>query len=404
MLSKDKEEVSMGKEQTLSTEKIFCGILFFLVLLNGLGRLAVFSDNTSFAFLQNALQIPVYIILVFLIIFKLLRQKITNKNIGIYCLTFLIGFVLLLGYVQSDKASFFRAFLLILAAKDINIKKILRVSRRAYVVSLVVGAALFFLGISVGSQRRNFVSWGFVHPNVTGEIMMLIALLWIGEHSELPLKKLSLISVILGGGIYCFTGSRTATISLLILAVLLPLTSFFMKKGVGKILCLIHPVLLWFTYISAATLTTSKFFQFLDTIFVNRIFLNYYALSKFGIKFFGQNVNLETTETVYNAIHNVWWSGTTVDSAYMTAILMLGIIPTIIWSTAYAYSMRIIYNSKNYVLFGIAAILCFEAFSETGMIDIYSSFTLFCITARIGECNIGTYRKSAKSLTENTLQ
>ena len=397
MLSKDKEEVSMGKAQTLSTEKIFCGILFFLVLLNGLGRLAVFSDNTSFAFLQNALQIPVYIILVFLIIFKLLRQKITNKNIGIYCLTFLIGFVLLLGYVQSDKASFFRAFLLILAAKDINIKKILRVSRRAYVVSLVVGAALFFLGISVGSQRRNFVSWGFVHPNVTGEIMMLIALLWIGEHSELPLKKLSLISVILGGGIYCFTGSRTATISL-------PLTSFFMKKGVGKILCLIHPVLLWFTYISAATLTTSKFFQFLDTIFVNRIFLNYYALSKFGIKFFGQNVNLETTETVYNAIHNVWWSGTTVDSAYMTAILMLGIIPTIIWSTAYAYSMRIIYNSKNYVLFGIAAILCFEAFSETGMIDIYSSFTLFCITARIGECNIGTYRKSAKSLTENTLQ
>ncbi|MCD5518575.1 hypothetical protein LOB39_08390 [Lactobacillus delbrueckii subsp. sunkii] len=378
----------MGKSQALSTEKIFCGILFPLVLLTGLGNLAIFSNNTSFTFLQNVLQIPVYVLLVFLIIFKLLRQRITNKNIGIYFLAFLIGIILLWGYIQSRKASFFRAFLLILAAKGVDIKKILQVCRRAYVTSVVVGVTLFFLGISVGSQRRNFVSWGFVHPNVTGQIILLIVLLWIGEHSELPLKKISLISIIFGGGIYCFTGSRTAASSLISLAILLPLIKFFMKKGSCEWLCLVHPVFLLFTYISAAALTASKFLQFLDTIFVNRIFLNYYALSKFGINKFGQNVNLETTETVYNAIHNVWWSGTTVDSTYMTAILTLGIIPSIIWSAAYVYSMATIYKSKNYILFGIAIILCFEAFSETGMIDIYSSFILFCITAKIDEYNI----------------
>lgn len=390
MSFKDIEEVSMCKTQTLSAEKIFCGILFLLVLLNGLGSLAIFSDNASFTFLQNALQIPVYVILVFLIIFKLSQQKITNKNIGIYFLAFLIGCILLLGYIQSDKASFFRAFLLILVAKDVDIKKILRVCRRAYVISIVVGVTLFFLGISVGNQRRNFIGWGFVHPNVTGRFLLMIVLLWIGEHNELPLKKLSLISIVFGGGIYCLTGSRTAATSLICISILLPIISFFMKNGKGKILCLTHPTFLLLTYISAVTLMTSKFVQFLDNIFVNRIFLNYYALNKFGIKPFGQNVNLETTETVYNAIHNVWWSGTTVDSTYMTAILMLGIIPSIIWSAAYVYSMATIYKAKNYILFGIAIVLCFEAFSETGMIDIYSSFILFCITAKIDEYNIDT--------------
>ncbi|GHN49615.1 hypothetical protein ME800_12240 [Lactobacillus delbrueckii] len=218
----------------------------------------------------------------------------------------------------------------------------------------------------------------------------MIVLLWIGEHNELPLKKLSLISIVFGGGIYCLTGSRTAATSLICISILLPIISFFMKNGKGKILCLTHPTFLLLTYISAVTLMTSKFVQFLDNIFVNRIFLNYYALNKFGIKPFGQNVNLETTETVYNAIHNVWWSGTTVDSTYMTAILMLGIIPSIIWSAAYVYSMATIYKAKNYILFGIAIVLCFEAFSETGMIDIYSSFILFCITAKIDEYNIDT--------------
>ena len=45
--------------------------------------------------------------------------------------------------------------------------------------------------------------------------------------------------------------------------------------------------------------------------------------------------------------------------------------------------MKKMKENKNYLLFGVAIILCFEAFTETGMIEIYNNFVLFYLTSAV---------------------
>ncbi|WP_278340535.1 hypothetical protein [Lactobacillus acetotolerans] len=367
----------MSKKIILNNEKIFCASLFILALLNGLSRLAVFNENNLFANLENYIQLPIYLVLVFLIIQK-------NFSLDQYLLILTIGILIVIGYFDSKMAGFLRAFLLILAAKNFELKKILKSCRYALIITVIISVILFLFGISVGSVRRNFISWGFVHPNVAGQVMMLVVLLWVSENEDI--KKIDTMlfwgAVIIGA----FTGARTPAILLIALILMLPILKYVVSKQnfVADILCYLNPFLLWLTYYTANKLDVSQFAQLMDKILVNRIFLNYFALNRWGIKLFGQDISLTTTGTVYNNIRNVYWTtGTTVDSTYMTSLLVMGLLSTVIWSISYIFTMKKMKENKNYLLLGVAIILCFEAFTETGMIEIYNNFVLFYLTATV---------------------
>lgn len=367
----------MSKKIILNNEKIFCASLFILVLLNGLSRLAVFNENNLFANLENYIQLPIYLVLILLIIQK-------NFLLDQYLLILAIGIFIVIGYFDSKMAGFLRAFLLILAAKNFELKKILKSCRYSLIITVIISVILFLFGISVGSVRRNFISWGFVHPNVAGQVMMLVVLLWVSENENI--KKIDTMlfwgAVIIGA----FTGARTSAILLIALILMLPILKYVVSKQnfLADILCYLNPFLLWLTYYTANKLDISRFAQLMDKILVNRIFLNYFALNHWGIKLFGQDISLTTTGTVYNNIRNVYWTtGTTVDSTYMTSLLVMGLLPTLIWSISYIFTMKKMKENKNYLLFGVAIILCFEAFTETGMIEIYNNFVLFYLTSAV---------------------
>lgn len=369
----------MSKKIILNNEKIFCASLFILVLLNGLSRLAVFSENNLFANLENYIQLPIYLVLILLLIQK-------NFLLDQYLLILAIGIFIVIGYFDSKMAGFLRAFLLILAAKNFELKKILKSCRYSLIITVIISVILFLFGISVGSVRRNFISWGFVHPNVAGQVMMLVVLLWVSENENENIKKIDTMlfwgAVIIGA----FTGARTSAILLIALILMLPILKYVVSKQnfLADILCYLNPFLLWLTYYTANKLDISRFAQLMDKILVNRIFLNYFALNHWGIKLFGQDISLTTTGTVYNNIRNVYWTtGTTVDSTYMTSLLVMGLLPTLIWSISYIFTMKKMKENKNYLLFGVAIILCFEAFTETGMIEIYNNFVLFYLTSAV---------------------
>lgn len=369
----------MSKKIILNNEKIFCASLFILVLLNGLSRLAVFNENNLFANLENYIQLPIYLVLILLIIQK-------NFSLDQYLLILAIGIFIVIGYFDSKMAGFLRAFLLILAAKNFELKKILKSCRYSLIITVIISVILFLFGISVGSVRRNFISWGFVHPNVAGQVMMLVVLLWVSENENENIKKIDTMlfwgAVIIGA----FTGARTSAILLIALILMLPILKYVVSKQnfLADILCYLNPFLLWLTYYTANKLDISRFAQLMDKILVNRIFLNYFALNHWGIKLFGQDISLTTTGTVYNNIRNVYWTtGTTVDSTYMTSLLVMGLLPTLIWSISYIFTMKKMKENKNYLLFGVAIILCFEAFTETGMIEIYNNFVLFYLTSAV---------------------
>ena len=137
-----------------------------------------------------------------------------------------------------------------------------------------------------------------------------------------------------------------------------------------------------FTYLSAKLLETSNILKKLDLIFTNRFFLNYYVLNKFGIKLFGQNVTLrDTSGTIYNNIHGWYNWSVTCDCSYMTALLVMGVIPTTIVLIGYILLMKKAIKHHNYMIVSIALLLAIYSFCESQMLEIYSSFVYFYLIA-----------------------
>lgn len=71
----------------------------------------------------------------------------------------------------------------------------------------------------------------------------------------------------------------------------------------------------------------------------NRIFLNWYILSKNRITLFGQNVQLHYTG-IHNEIINQWNISTTVDGTYIVMLFLLGLIPTIFFDWIHFFSHK----------------------------------------------------------------
>ena len=97
----------------------------------------------------------------------------------------IIGGLLLIGYISSGQASYFKGFLLIIAASNVPYKRILSICRKTTLVIIALSILLWIMGISdTGVGRRDAISIGFTHPNVAAQMIMLVCLLWTSEVAE----------------------------------------------------------------------------------------------------------------------------------------------------------------------------------------------------------------------------
>lgn len=356
--------------------------LFIIVLAESIQKIYFFSQSKIFLSVTSDITLFADLILIFFCFTK-------TYNIREFCAIFIIGALLLIGYFYSKMSAYLTGFILLVACKNVDIYKLLKTIRYGISFTVIISVILYISGVSnAGLARRGYSGFGFVHPNMAALMFMLCVLLWVAENNELSLLKLSFILSISGIIILILTGSRTVLITILSLLILLPIVkqNFNRNKENWMISSLkyIQPIILLFTYISAKYLSNIVFFQVLDKLSVNRIFLNYFALNKFGIYLFGQDSDLQTLGTVFNNISNVYWTtGATVDSAYMTSLLVMGLVPTIVWSCSYVIMMKKVAKTRNYVFFCLAVVLCFEAFMETGMLAIYCNFAFFFLTAKL---------------------
>ena len=308
--------------------KLIYIILFLLVFMNKLTTIYVFSQMEFLGTAIEFVQVPMYGGLIYIIA----QKKYSLKEL----MTFLVvGILLLIGYVVSGQAAYFKGFLLIIASKNIPYRKILNVCRKALTFVLGLGIFLFLIGISnSGISRRGASGLGFGHPNVTAQLIMIIILLWTSEKAG-KLKPIHYIGIELGGLItFLLTDSKTSTIVILLIPLVMVFSEKIMSRTwyskVPKFLMTYSQLLvILFTYLSARFLETSNMLKTLDLFFTNRLFLNYYVLNKFGIKLFGQNVTLrDNSGTIYNNIHGWYNWSVTCDCSYMVTLLVMGLIPT----------------------------------------------------------------------------
>lgn len=361
--------------------KLIYIILFLLVFMNKLTTIYVFSRMEFLGTVIEFVQVPMYGGLIYIIA----QKKYSLKEL----MTFLVvGILLLIGYVVSGQAAYFKGFLLIIASKNIPYRKILNVCRKALTFVLGLGIFLFLIGISnSGISRRGASGLGFGHPNVTAQLIMIIILLWTSEKAG-KLKPIHYIGIELGGLItFLLTDSKTSTIVILLIPLVMVFSEKIMSRTwyskVPKFLMTYSQLLvILFTYLSARFLETSNMLKTLDLFFTNRLFLNYYVLNKFGIKLFGQNVTLrDNSGTIYNNIHGWYNWSVTCDCSYMVTLLVMGLIPTVIILIGYILLMKKAIKRHNYMIMSVALLLAIYSFCESQMLEVYSSFVYFYLIA-----------------------
>ena len=361
--------------------KLIYIILFLLVFMNKLTTIYVFSQMEFLGTVIDFVQVPMYGGLIYIIA----QKKYSFKELK----TFLIvGILLLIGYVVSGQAAYFKGFLLIIASKNIPYRKILNVCRKALTFVLGLGIFLFLIGVSnSGISRRGASGLGFGHPNVTAQLIMIIILLWVSEKAG-KLKPIHYIGIELGGLItFLLTDSKTSTIVIFLIPLVMVFSEKIMSRTwyskVPKFLMTYSQLLVMlFTYLSARFLETSSILKILDLVFTNRLFLNYYVLNTFGIKLFGQNVTLsDNSGTIYNNIHGWYNWSVTCDCSYMVTLLVMGLIPTVIILIGYILLMKKAIKRHNYMIMSVALLLAIYSFCESQMLEVYSSFVYFYLIA-----------------------
>ncbi|PWM54344.1 MAG: hypothetical protein DBX60_01115 [Bacillota bacterium] len=361
--------------------KLIYIILFLLIFMNKLTTIYVFSQMDFLGTVIDFVQVPMYGGLIYIIA----QKEYSLKELMVFLV---VGILLLIGYIVSGQAAYFKGFLLIIASKNIPYRKILNVCRKALTFVLGLGVFLFVIGISnSGLSRRGVSGLGFGHPNVTAQLLMIIILLWVSEKAG-KLKPIHYIGIELSGLItFLLTDSKTSTIVIFSIPFVMVFSEKIMSRTwyskVPKFLMTYSQLLVMlFTYLSARFLETSSILKTLDLVFTNRLFLNYYALNKFGIKLFGQNVTLsDNSGTIYNNIHGWYNWSVTCDCSYMATLLVMGFIPTVIILIGYILLMKKAIKRHNYMIMSVALLLAIYSFCESQMLEVYSSFVYFYLIA-----------------------
>lgn len=130
------------------------------------------------------------------LIYIVAQKKYSIKELFLFSIA---GALLLLGYLVSGQAAYFRGFLLVIASKNVPSRKILNVCRKALTIVFGIGVVFYLTGISdAGISRRGASGLGFGHPNVVAQLMMIILLLWASEKAGM-MKAIHYIGIELGG-------------------------------------------------------------------------------------------------------------------------------------------------------------------------------------------------------------
>ena len=372
----------MKSKSVLSVNKLFLLSLMVLSFLSEAYQIYIVTRTPLLFSIIGYLQYPMYLILIYVII----ARRYSTKQMALFAI---IGILLLYGAYCSNESVYLRGFLLIIAGRNVKFNSICKAIRKALTASVIISVILFVTGISnAGLQRRGYYGYGYVHPNIFAQILMLIIVLWMLERRDSLRRNNYLFILLYGAGIIFLTGSKTSAIIVFCVPVLL----WFVKR-LGRIekkhkiieflLTYSQVIAFAITYGSAKLIESSSFVKALDVIFINRIFLNYYAITKYGISMFGQHVSLSTPGEIYNNIRNVYWQAATVDSTYTWSLVVMGLIPSIIMAVGYIYIIKRAIKNQDYTIVAFAVLFAIYGLFESQMGEIYNNFVYFYLTSKV---------------------
>lgn len=359
---------------------VIYNICLFLLCFNySLSAIYIFSNNSIIDGLNLTVQLMIYPVLLVLIIDA-------NYSFKELLIILLVGIILLLEFYFNKSTSWIRYFLLILASRKVKFNDILRTLLASFLFILVIGFSLYVFGISnAGIGRRGATSLGFIQPNILS--MIIITIIFLILCLQKSLDKNSLLLILVG---IIFTSIFTKTQTAVLVLIGLPFIYLWVKRSVNKdkkiskfvmessqIIVLIFTCLLLYLYPRPSF---TPFRNRIDEFFTYRPYLNYNNFMRYGISLFGQKINfMDTSNYAYNYLTGLLSNQryNTVDNAYVTQLLTIGIVTIIPIYIFYIKTIKKAINNKRYMLITIAILCSCYAFLENNYNEAYYFFPYF---------------------------
>lgn len=375
--------IEFSNWRKVGTTQLYQLALGTMAFFYGLKQIYIFSSSSLIEICNDVVQLVAYFILIYLILHRSFKSKWMKY-------AFMAIVVIFIGMEQSNSTSWLRYFLLIIAARDISYKKIMRTLASVYMCVFALSCILYMFGISdSGIARRAAISLGFSHPNGASLMLIVIIFLFLCSKNSITYQRVLIVY-----GMAALIGTVLKTRVAVVCLLISPILYVIIKHGcennkkiikffscgsqlivflISVLLVVLYPLRIYDPFRSA-----------LDILFMYRPYLNFNNIMRYGVSLWGQNVTLyNTNEYVYN-----YYGGfvtnqkfNTVDNAYIAGLITIGIIPMIMLFICFIAVTNKAWVNKNYTILTISVCFSMYAFIESACNEAFYMFPYFYLLA-----------------------
>jgi hypothetical protein len=351
-----------------------------------------FRNIEMIGLVRKILNVLIYTLLFAKIVFftKYNKQDITKILIISSC--FFISAIL------SGDNILFKTTLFVVGAKNINLRKLIKVDMALKIMIVISIVTLSLTGIinnytevRDGSEVLRY-SLGFTHPNILASFVMVLILEWIylidRKKKFFEYIVVFLLILIVGK----ITDSRTSSI-IMILSLFL---SFILasdniikkmylsiKKRIKREYILENlPIMIFLfciiisIFVSANYNPNNKFMFYLNKLISGRLYLANIFINKYGFSIIGQKVEFISTRMARE--QNI--TAAVLDNAYVNLPLVYGIIPMIIFCIGYIILMKKLAQEKSYNLLICILMFIILGLMERNLMNLHYNFTILFLS------------------------
>lgn len=340
--------------------------------------------------ISNIVTWLIFALLIFQIVFL---QSYTKRELMIIIL---ITVPVIIATVLSGQRQMMSVWMFVVAAKNVDVDKVIRTAYKILLVMLPAVVILCLLGvIENATMMRGSVqrfALGFSHPNQLGLSVFQLMACYCYINKD-KLNKLNYIYFLLAVlFLVKIPNSKTAYIATTVLLLMLVLYKFIKNQKPEYMIAYEKGIL-----IGAFCLNFfSIIFSYID---VNRNFIlarvNSWMSSRFsvchkvwllyGVSFWGQRIYVTESERALVGIKNRLW----LDNSYVSLLLRYGILIYLIFSIGYLCLVKSMLIKREYVLAIILFLYAIYGLMETGWYMITHNIFLITFSTLL-------YRKSLR--------
>ncbi len=304
------------------------------------------------------------IIFLALIISDFILKPFTKKNL---CLSLVVILFSIIFTISSGNEEFLLIALAILAARDLNIDKIIARDLIFRMAALTVLFICFIVTATPNAWLVKRISLGLYHPNTLGGMLMLVGIemMYLFRKSKNPLPYLFCALLLYFNWNVCKSRTSLGVLAFaMICFILLKLNVNFLKNKVSQFL--VRNSYIIFVLVSVILVILFKngvpFAIKLNDWFSTRLFLSNNYLELYDINLFGNSI--ATFADIYIAVDGSIYY--TVDMVYIANLLSYGIFGFLFFSSYYNSTFRKLYKDKNYFMILCVLLMFIYGVMETG--------------------------------------